>query len=137
MTTVTARGRYAPDNVGAVWITDSSGRFVKTLKTWGLRRLGNATAWQTASLGNNVDAVTGATRQSHGPLQATWNCTDVSHQPVVNGSYTLNVTFAESDAIPFFSPPPIVATVPFTKGAPADVSGTGTPNFTGMHISLQ
>jgi len=137
VTTVTARGRYAPDNVGAIWISDASGKFVKTLQVWGTIRLGNATAWTSVSFSNTVDAVTGATRHSHGPLQATWDCTDLQRAPVANGAYKVNITFAESDAAIFFAPPPIMATVDFNKGSgPVDVSPPATANFTGMHLTV-
>jgi hypothetical protein len=123
--------------VGAIWITDSGGKFVKTLQEWGLIRISNATAWESSSSGNTVDAVTGATRRNHGPLTASWDCTDTSRNPVVDGQYTVNVTFAESDAIPFFSQA-IQASVQFAKGSgPQSVNGTDTANFTGMHVTVQ
>jgi hypothetical protein len=137
VTTVTARGVYAPRNVGAIWITDGSNKFVKTLRWWGFIRLSNATAWTQSAASNKTDAVSGATRTSHGALNATWDCTDVSKNAVADGSYVAHVTFAESDANPFFGGTPIQASVNFTKSAAgADTMGTDTSNFTGMHVKL-
>jgi hypothetical protein len=134
---VTASGSFAPANVGAIWIQDSQGKFVKTLEVWGSARLSNATAWETASGGNTIDAVTGATLPAHGAHHVTWNCTDISENPVPDGDYAVSVTFAESTNIPFFSPPPIEATVPFTRSCPVDVTPPDTANFVGMHLTLQ
>jgi hypothetical protein len=137
VTTVTARGRYAPVNVGAIWISDAQNKFVKTLRWWGNIRLSNATAWVQASGNNKTDAVSGASRTGHGMLNAKWDCTDVSKNAVADGQYVAHVTFAESDANPFFPGTPIQASVNFTK-APggADAPGTDTANFTGMHAKL-
>jgi len=137
VTTVTAHGTYAPANVGAIWITDSSNKFVKTLQTWGYIRLNNATPWVQSSNNNKVDAVTGATRLAHGALSTHWNCTNTSEAAVPDGQYTVNVTFAESDALLFFGGTAPSASVKFTKGpAGDDVMGTNTANFTGMHVKL-
>jgi len=138
VTTVTAKGRYAPANAGAVWITDAQNKFVKTLRTWSILELQQVTAWVQASNRNTVDAVTGATRRSHGPLDQTkWDCTDVMHAAVPDGAYILHVSFAESDANIFAPAPGIQASVNFTKAsAGADVMGMDTANFTMMHVKL-
>jgi hypothetical protein len=137
VTTVTARGRYAPVNVGAIWISDAQSKFVKTLRWWGRVRLSNATAWTQATGSNKTDAVSGASRTSHGQLNATWDCTDVGKNAVADGQYVAHVTFAESDANPFFPGTPIQASVNFTKSsAGADAPGQDTANFTSMHVKL-
>ena len=138
VTTVTARGRYAPANVGAIWISDASSKFVKTLRIWGTIRLSNATAWTQATNSNRTDAVSGATRTSHGALNANWDCTDTSKNAVPDGNYVVHITFTETDANPFFGGgTPIQASVNFTKSAAgADVMGTDTANFTGMHVKV-
>jgi hypothetical protein len=145
VSTVTANGTYAPRNVGAIWISDAGGKFVKTLQEWGDPRTGrikNASAWETASGGNTVDAVTGATRGGHGPLTATWDCTDLSKNPIANGSYIAHVTFAESDnfgGFVFFGLSGVVETSgTFVRGSgPVEADLPDTPNFNSMHISLQ
>jgi hypothetical protein len=137
VTTVTAHGFYGPQNVGAIWITDTNSKFVKTLAAWGKQRLYNATAWEKASGGNVVDVVTGATRATQGPLSAKWDCTDTSHNAVADGMYTVNITFAETETMGLFPSTPPSASVQFTKSpAGADVMGQDTANFTGMHVHL-
>jgi hypothetical protein len=137
VTTVTDRGFYGPSNVGAIWISTSSGAFVRTLETWGTIRLRNASAWETASNGNSTDAITGATRRSHGQLSVQWDCTDLTGNPVQNGGYEVSVTFTEDDA-GFFSPPAHVATVQFNKGGgPVNLNPPDQSNFTMMSLTLQ
>jgi hypothetical protein len=136
VTTVTARGQYAPRNVGAIWISNATGQYVKSLDVWGSQRLGNVTAWQTASGGDKTDAITSATHASHGPHNVTWNCLDRARNPVPDDQYTVNVSFIEGNAIPFFGPAPIIVSVPFAKGsAPVDITPPDAPNFVGMHLS--
>ena len=95
--TVTARGRYAPRNAGAIWISDAQNKFVKTLRTWSYLELAQVTAWVQASGNNRVDAVTGATRSGHGAVAATtWNCTDVQKKAVPDGQYTVALSILAS-----------------------------------------
>jgi hypothetical protein len=138
VTTVTTHGAFTPNNVGAVWISTGAGSFVRTLDEWGsARRIVNATAWETASSGNTVDAVTGATRRDEGPLSVRWDCTDTSNNPLPVGAYTLSVTFTEDDA-GFFAPPQRVATVNFSIGAgPVMLTPPDQANFTSMSLTLQ
>jgi hypothetical protein len=138
-TTASARGRYSPRNVGAIWIETADGRFIKTLRTWGGPvRLPNATAWRSASGKNAVDAVTGATRGGHGLVDATWDCTDTSRQPVPSGPYRLAITFAEDNAVAAVAPPLHVAALPFdTSARPNRFVGADQPNFASMTIDLR
>ena len=78
VTTKAPGGRYQPDNVGAIWIADSSTKFVKSLYVWGTQRRGELRQWTSATsaagLSNNlVDAVTAATmtfaRAANGELE--------------------------------------------------------------------
>jgi hypothetical protein len=136
-TTLSSHGIYGPANVGAIWITDSSNKFVKTLSVWGTIRLSNASAWTTASNSNRTDAVSAATRRSEGPISATWNCTNTSEAAVPDGMYTVNITATESDSIPFFGGSTPTGSVKFTKSAAGDMQmGTDTQYFTGMQVTL-
>jgi hypothetical protein len=137
VTTVTAHGNYAPNNVGALWIETSSGTFVKALEVWGRTRLPNLTAFSAVG-GNSIDAVTSATHTNHRQHADHWDCTDTSKNPVVNGSYQACVSFAEDDAIPFFSPPPHLQCAPFDKGSgPFSTNPAATANFTGWSLVMQ
>ena len=125
-TTVSYGGRYGPRNVGAVWITNEAGKFVKTLEEWGLRRYSNLYAWRKSSGGNTVDAVTGATRSTASAHSSTWNCTDLGGGHVPTGTYFVNAEFVEnnvsssgSGAGPTWKEAFIVGTAPVTL-TPAD-----------------
>lgn len=142
--TVTTNGRYAPNNVGAIWIETKSGAFVKTLRTWGLLMLNSATPWTAVSMGNRVDAVSSATRHSHEQrIRATWNCTDAAYAPVADGEYQLCATVAEDHAryddagnLTHNTPPSIC--IPFTLGANViDYWPATDPPFVALHIFLQ
>jgi hypothetical protein len=92
VTTKSAGGRYAPDNVGAIWIADSGSKFIKSLYVWGSQRRRELSSWTSATsaagLANNlVDAVTAATMTSHGVRSATWNGTNTSKALVPDGAY--------------------------------------------------
>jgi hypothetical protein len=136
-TTVTAHGRYWPTNAGAIWITDDKNAFVKTLRIWTPNRVSNVTAWVQSSNRNTTDAVTSATRSNHGPIDATWNCTNVSEAAVPDGQYTAHISFAESNAPLFGGGTPIQASVNFVKSpAGDDVSGQDTTNINSIHAKL-
>ncbi|HEY0715027.1 MAG TPA: DUF2271 domain-containing protein, partial [Polyangia bacterium] len=83
---------YYPRNVGALWIADSTGKFIKSLNVWGNRRLNHLERWVAAtraagSNNNRVDAVTAATMNSHAMRMGTWNCTNFAGMVVPDGDY--------------------------------------------------
>ncbi|MBX3205695.1 MAG: DUF2271 domain-containing protein [Labilithrix sp.] len=98
VTTISYRGEYAPANVGAIWITTAAGGFVRTLDVWGSKRLKHAVAWLASSNGNDVDAVTGATRKSAGGHVAPWDCRDAAGVEVAPGAYVVHVEFTEENS---------------------------------------
>jgi hypothetical protein len=130
VTTVSFNGDYAPRNVGAIWISDAGGGFVKSLNVWGNKRRRHLQTWNDASNGNTVDAVTAATQSNHGTRTGTWNCTGVDRKVVADGMYRVNVNFTESN-----SGERVMTPLPFTKGAaPIDVRGTDQTNFKNIHL---
>jgi hypothetical protein len=89
---------YAPNNVGAIWITTTAGNFVRTVAAWGPNYWEFATNWVKQSNGSRVDIVAGATRKNHqNAIEADWDCRDKNLQPVPLGHYRLNVEFAETE----------------------------------------
>jgi hypothetical protein len=116
VTTVTFNGSYAPRNVGAIWVSDGNGRFVKSLTVWAAKRIRHLVTWEAASMGNTVDAVTSATAGSHGTRTGKWDCTGLDHQPVSDGTYRINAEITERNSLGRVMTP-----VSFTKGA-GDVS---------------
>jgi len=138
VTTTPTGGTFSPKNVGAIYILNSGGTFVKSLNLWGGIRLGNLTDWEQGSSGNKTDAVTGATRNNEGPISGNWNCTDTSHQPVADGQYQVCTSLQESDALPFFGPAPKKGCVNFSKGSgPVSQTPPDQGNFTHMSLTLQ
>jgi hypothetical protein len=88
--------------VGAIWIADTSGQFIKSLEVWGNRRLEHVTAWNTATASagapeNQVDAVTSATLTVHRSHDVSWNCLDFDGQPVPDGSYRVYFEVTEAN----------------------------------------
>lgn len=130
-TTVSFNGKYAPDNVGAVWVIDGGGAFVKTLEVWGTKRLQYVEKWKSESGGSTVDAVTGATRSSHGSHEVVWDLKGLDGQVVADGPYQVVVEFTEHNAAGVWTLANLEkGTAPF-EGAPPD-----TPYFVGQHLSF-
>ena len=96
--TTSYNGRYSPRNVGAMWIEDSEGNFVKTLRVWAANERKHLVQWKEKSNSNVVDAITGATKNSHGTREAIWNITDMNNNPVGNGTYILWVEVTEDNS---------------------------------------
>jgi hypothetical protein len=95
-TTVLLGGKYSPRNVGAAWVEDASGKFVKTLNRWATHEAFDLVTWRTASNDNMVDAITSATAANFGMRESVWNLTDVDRQVVPDGDYTLKIEVTDS-----------------------------------------
>jgi hypothetical protein len=131
ITTSNAGGEYAPSNVGAIWISDGGSKFVKTLKIWANKRRKHLNKWIAASGQNLTDAVTGATLNSHGVRSATWDCSDVNHQPVPFGNYQVNIEFTENN-----SAGPSIS-IPFPRSAAAQMlTAPDQGKFKAAHIQV-
>ena len=130
-TTLTTNGTYAPRNVVAMWIQDSSGKFVKTMLILGSARKAHLTNWVTATpVGNSIDAITGATQSSHGTRTCTWNATDALKKPVADGTYTVYMEMTESNS------GTRVGTFTFDKGPNAvTLTPVNLPNFININIT--
>lgn len=116
VTTVSFDGKYAPKNVGAIWVEDAQNNFVKTLKVWANKREKHLIKWRAASGGNTVDAVTSATIRKHGTHSATWDCTDFNGNLVADGNYKIYIEFTETNSASDGKPPGKWTAVQFTKG---------------------
>ena len=49
VTTASPGGKYSPRNIGAIWISDGSDRFIKTLNVWADRRAKYLKRWNAAT----------------------------------------------------------------------------------------
>ena len=113
-----SNGRYAPKNIGAVWVETSGGQFVKTVERWAAAREQYLYKWKAASGGwaiaffgtpvpDQMDVISGATLNRHQAHNLTWNLKDANGNAVPEGDYRLmiEVTDHESqgdtDSIPF------------------------------------
>ncbi|HJV78648.1 MAG TPA: DUF2271 domain-containing protein [Paludibacter sp.] len=127
--TSSAGGSYAPRNIMAIWIENSSGVFVKTSLAYAAARIQYLTNWVSNSSKNVVDATTGATLSSHATRTATWNATNVSGVVVPDGTYKVCMELTDKNGTGNFS------TFTFTKG-PAAVTLTPTNVASFSNISI-
>lgn len=127
VTTSSTGGNFAPRNILAIWIEDSSGKFVKTLLAYANIRKTYLNTWEAStttagSVYNSVDAITGATQSSHGTRTCTWNGTDYAGNLMADGDYRVRMELTDKNATGN------VASFTFAKGAtsqklsPASVS---------------
>ena len=99
VTTAGAGGKYAPKNVMAIWVVNSSGAFVKTLMGFGASEKAYLTNWKTATPTYNiVDAISGATKTTHGVRTCSWNGTNVTKTVVDDGTYTLKMELTDKSS---------------------------------------
>lgn len=96
-------GTYAPRNVLAIWIEDSSGKFVKTLLAYAGTRKVHLNTWETSttaagSVYNTVDAISGSTQSTHGTRTCQWNGTDFSGKLMADGSYKVRMELTDKNA---------------------------------------
>lgn len=132
-TTTPSGGQYAPRNVVAAWVERADGTFIKTLGRWAGVRKTSLTAWQGKAGTNDVDAISGATRDNHLlQLQVKWNLRDRAGTVLPDGNYTIKLE--SSDANPGGARNQGTFTV--MKGPTSGNQGTNLSNggFTGVTI---
>ena len=110
LTTLTQGGRYAPRNIGAIWIERADGTWVKTLKVWAGVRLRYLTTYLEANTTRDTtDAVTSATLRQHVTHEVKWKLADLE----ADGDYRVRVEVTDrSGAGQLLS-------VPFSKSSEA------------------
>lgn len=90
-------GEYSPKHVLAIWITNSSGTFIRSMKVMATQRIQYLYKWKTSSGLNTVDAVTGATLLSHQTHVISWNCTDLNGNQLPDGDYQFWIEFTDDE----------------------------------------
>ena len=98
VTTTSPGGTYSPKNIGAIWIEDYAGNFVKTIKIWADRRSQYLYTWNNNTSGNKVDAISSATLSSHQTHEVTWNVENYLGEIVPNGTYQLKIEMTDKHA---------------------------------------
>ena len=96
--TATYNGPYAPRNAGAIWITNGSNQFVKTIKVWASNYRYTLVRWIASSNYNTTGAVTSASLNNHQLHTVTWNAKNAAGVLQDDGNYTFNVEFTEHNA---------------------------------------
>lgn len=130
VTTLSQGGQFEPKNVGAIWIQDAGGQWVKTLAVWAGVSTRYLTHYCAANkTGNKVDAITSATLSEHKTHQVTWDLTDAAHQNVSDGDYNVMVEATDHNGTGQ------TLTVPFKKGAaPMTLTPSDTSAFAGIEL---
>lgn len=97
-----AQEDFAPNNVGAIWITKRDGdqeTFVRTVVAWGPTYFDQALTWISQTRGNLVDTVTLPTRPGHmRAVEASWDCRNTMERLVAAGTYYVNFEFTEVES---------------------------------------
>jgi hypothetical protein len=137
VTTTPNGGQYAPKNIVAVWVEDGAGNFLKTIDRFSQVRTQHLVAWVAAATLADADAVSGATRANHTtPLTMTWDLRDKAGALVPDGTYTIRMELADSNA----SQPSQnhEGTFTFVKSAaPEQQAGLANGGFTNVTIDFQ
>jgi MYXO-CTERM domain-containing protein len=133
-TTQSHGGPYAPAHVVAVWVEDSGGGFVKTIDRWAGVRKQHLVAWTQKAGTADADAVSGATLISHTqPLTKTWDLTNRQGAEIPDGTYTIRMELADSNATQPLQN--AQGTFTFTK-SPAGFNQTGLSNGGFTNVSI-
>lgn len=119
-------GSYAPRNIVAIWVEDDAGNFVKTLLAYAATRITHLNIWQASTVAagtefNRVDAITGATRTSHGTRNCSWDATDYTGTLVPDGTYNLFMELTDRNDTGNYSSFPFVKDGNASSQTPADV----------------
>jgi hypothetical protein len=125
-------GRFAPRNVGAIWVQDGSGAFVKTLEQWGTTRAKWLLAFNAASGGDVVDAITGPTKLSHESHEVTWDLASAAGCTVAAGDYAVWLETTDKSGAG------VTLSIPFVLADPGkDILPEETPTFHDMALTWE
>jgi hypothetical protein len=132
VTTESLNGRYKPKNIGAIWITDESGKLVKSLEVWARLRLRYLTKYASSRGSARPDVTATATLTSHKAHMASWDLKDTTGAAVPPGKYTLNAEITDADATGKN------VSVPFdTSAGPMTITPADSTGFTAMELVLK
>ena len=130
--TVSLDGEYSPRNIGAIWIEDSGGRFVKTLEEWARSREEHLYTFLDASGGDTTDAITSATLSDHRTHSVTWDLRDLSGSAAPDGDYRVMMELTDDND------QGATAGIGFTKGpSPLEVNPPDEARFVDMRLRYE
>jgi MYXO-CTERM domain-containing protein len=126
---------WGPANVGAVWIEDAAGAYIKTIERWAAIRARSLYHWSDhacISKWPEPDAVSSATMpNTQKPHHSTWSGKDLNGKVVPDGKYTLFIEVTETETN--YGP---MVTYEFEKGTMAQMlEPPDKPPHTGLKIS--
>lgn len=137
-------GNNASKNVFAVWIEDSTGKFIKTrCRYWSTKTNDHLPSWKTKSSQNTVDAITGATLTSatnpsaFGSKTFTWNGTDVNGNIVADGTYKVLVESSWCNPEPANNQHKFISSFTFEKSSTQTSTSPTDVNLNNISISWQ
>ncbi len=125
-------GPFQPRNVGAIWVEDGAGVFVKTLAKWGTLRDRWLGRWREASDENVVDAVTGATLSSHETHDVAWDLTAVDGHALEPGAYVIIVEVTDRSGMGAALELPFI-----TAEGPVSTTPEGTEFFHDVKLTIE
>jgi len=128
-TTINQFGERQPKNIMAIWVTNSTGTFVKTLKKMAAQRVQYLYQWKANSASNVTDAITGSTLPNHETHTVTWNCKNVSQVVVPDGDYKIWVEFTDGN----MQGP--VSSFLWTKSATPQTLSPTSPTLSGVSLT--
>ena len=105
---------FAPRHVMAIWVTDSSGKFIKTLECNAKHFAKHLKKWKKSSDKNIIDAVTSASLKTHKKHKVSWDGTDASGKTVRDGIYQIHIEFTEENGSGLYTPKDYIK---FKKGS--------------------
>lgn len=125
-------GRYAPRNIGAIWVEREDGTFVKTLARWALTRAMYLRRFEAAYAGDLTDAITSATLEVHQYHEVRWNLSGRDGARVGQGRYRLVLELTDKDSRG------VALEVPFELAdAPLVIEPAATAQFKDMRLELR
>jgi hypothetical protein len=89
-----------PSNIGAVWIEDASGNFIRTIELWAGRFGRSLYHWQDHACvdgGPGVDAISEATLPEDATHKLEWDTRDLHGLNVPDGTYHVFIEVAETE----------------------------------------
>lgn len=134
VTTSSTGGNYSPKNIVAVWVETESGDFVKTLLAYAATRKTHLNTWEASttaagSIYNTTDAITGATKTSHGTRTCTWDGTNISGTVVPDGNYKVWMELTDKNSTGNYS------SFSFTKGSSSEqLTPSNVPSFSSISL---
>ncbi len=124
---------YDPRHVLAIWVTNASGAFVKTLKKQAASREQYLRTWVANSSSNVVDAITGATLTAHVTHTVAWDGRDTAGNIAPDGEYRIRVEFTSENSQGPLTPSTHIT---FTKGpAAVEAAFPDVTNFSNISLA--